>query len=364
VPGIPPRLNAADDVLPAHSDQQLLKIEDLVKTYRSSGSSVQAVAGVSLEVRRGQVFGLVGESGSGKSSLAKCIVGLTNPTSGTIEFDGTAISVSSHRTDHMLRRRLQMVFQNPDSALNPSYSIRSILRRALKRLSGIEEASHSRHAIDERTDSLAASVKLEGRHLDARPTALSGGQKQRASIARAFAGTPALVLCDEPVSALDVSVQAAILNLLVDLQKTGVSYVFISHDLGVVRYISDWIGVMYLGEIVETGPADAVFSLPHHPYTESLLSAAATLEGGTQARIKLRGAIPSPSNPPSGCRFHTRCPLYLGDICKAEAPPWHVTEAGNKYRCHIPPAELEGAERQLRETGTADIPGLNREIAG
>jgi peptide/nickel transport system ATP-binding protein len=140
--------------------------------------------------------------------------------------------------------------------------------------------------------------------------------------------------------------------------------VFISHDLGVVRYISDWIGVMYLGEIVETGPADAVFSLPHHPYTESLLSAAATLEGDMLARIKLRGTIPSPSDPPSGCRFHTRCPLYLGDICKAEAPPWYETDAGNRYRSHIPPAELEAAERQLRETGRADVPGLNREIAG
>jgi peptide/nickel transport system ATP-binding protein len=161
------------------------------------------------------------------------------------------------------------------------------------------------------------------------------------------------VLCDEPVSALDVSVQAAILNLLVDLQKTGVSYVFISHDLGVVRYISDWIGVMYLGEIMEIGPAEAVFSLPHHPYTESLFSAAATLDEGMPARIKLRGPIPSPSNPPSGCRFHTRCPLYLGDVCRREAPPWRETEAGNKYRCHIPPADLKAAEIHLRETGRA-----------
>jgi peptide/nickel transport system ATP-binding protein len=299
-------------------------------------------------VRRGEVFGLVGESGSGKSSLAKCIVGLTNASGGTIAFDSEDLSVSSHRNNQTLRRSLQMVFQNPDSALNPSYSIRSILERALKLLAGIR--SHA--DLDARSEELASSVKLESRHLDSRPTGLSGGQKQRASIARAFAGTPQLVLCDEPVSALDVSVQAAILNLLVDLQKSGVSYIFISHDLAVVRYIADWIGVMYLGILMEAGPADAVFNLPHHPYTESLLSAAATLDADRSfARVRLRGAIPSPSNPPSGCRFHTRCPLYLGDICKTQEPPWQQTAAGNQYLCHIPPDELEAKELSLRETG-------------
>ncbi|HEX8918302.1 MAG TPA: oligopeptide/dipeptide ABC transporter ATP-binding protein, partial [Chloroflexota bacterium] len=275
------------------------------------------------------------------------------PTEGTLQFEGVALPGTAVRRPVNLRRELQMVFQNPDSALNPSYSVRSILQQALKLLTGLK----SRDKLEVRVNELAAAVKLEGRHLDARPTGLSGGQKQRASIARAFAGTPALVLCDEPVSALDVSVQAAILNLLVDLQKTGVSYVFISHDLGVVRYISDWIGVMYLGELMEVGPADAVFGLPHHPYTESLLSAAATLDEGTHTRIKLRGAIPSPSNPPSGCRFHTRCPLYLGDICKLKEPPMFQTEAGNQYRCHIPPDELKEKELRLRETGTVGPAG-------
>ncbi|GAC1473879.1 MAG: ABC transporter ATP-binding protein [Chloroflexota bacterium] len=352
VPGIPRSVAAQSEPVPPPNGEVLLKIDDLIKTYQSSGNSVAAVAGVSLEVRRGEVFGLVGESGSGKSSLAKCIVGLTNSTEGRIEFEKTSLSTSGRGRSHDLRRKLQMVFQNPDSALNPSYTIRGILQRALMLLG--DSKDHS--AMEIRANELARSVKLEPRHLDARPTGLSGGQKQRVSIARAFAGTPSLVLCDEPVSALDVSVQAAILNLLVDLQKTGVSYVFISHDLAVVRYIADWIGVMYLGWLVEVGPADAVFDVPHHPYTESLLSAIVTLDADrNRARIKLRGVIPSPSNPPSGCRFHTRCPLYLGDICKQQEPPWHKTQAGNQYRCHIPPDELKAAELRLRETGSSEI---------
>jgi peptide/nickel transport system ATP-binding protein len=347
VPSIPLSLAAEPEPVAAPGEEVLLKIDDLVKTYSSGGHQVAAVAGISLEVHGGEVFGLVGESGSGKSSLARCIVGLTNASGGSIEFDGASLTSDSHRRNLELRRRLQMVFQNPDTALNPSYSIRSTLHQALKLLAGLK----SRSERNARTDDLARSVRLEARHLDARPTGLSGGQKQRVAIARAFAGTPSLVLCDEPVSALDVSVQAAILNLLVDLQKTGVSYVFISHDLAVVRYIADWIGVMYLGWLMEVGPADAVFNLPHHPYTESLLSAVATLDTEHPTRIKLHGAIPSPSNPPSGCRFHTRCPLYLGDICRQQEPPWHKTAAGNQYRCHIPPDELEAKERRLRETG-------------
>ncbi|HEY8684121.1 MAG TPA: ABC transporter ATP-binding protein [Chloroflexota bacterium] len=348
VSGMKPSPEARVDPPPPPSEEILLKLEHLIKTYRSGGQQTAAVADVSLEVRRGEVFGLVGESGSGKSSLAKCIVGLTHSSGGSISFDSEDLSVSSHRNNQKLRRSLQMVFQNPDSALNPSYSIRSILERALKLLAGI----HTHADLDARAEQLASSVKLESRHLDSRPTGLSGGQKQRASIARAFAGTPQLVLCDEPVSALDVSVQAAILNLLVDLQKSGVSYIFISHDLAVVRYIADWIGVMYLGILMEVGPAEAVFSLPHHPYTESLLSAAATLDADRSfARVRLRGTIPSPSNPPSGCRFHTRCPLYLGDICKTQEPPWQQTPSGNQYLCHIPADELLAKELALREPG-------------
>ncbi len=198
---------------------------------------------------------------------------------------------------------------------------------------------------------LASSVRLQPRHLELRPAALSGGLKQRVAIASAFAGTPRLVLCDEPVSALDVSVQAAILNLLVDLQlERQVSYVFISHDLAVVHYLADRIGVMYLGWLVDVGAAEAVFNPPHHPYTEALLSAIPSLDLDVpRPRIKLEGPLPSPAEPPSGCRFHTRCPRYLGDVCREDEPPWQRDGDGHVYRCHIPPDELREAQLAARE---------------
>jgi peptide/nickel transport system ATP-binding protein len=230
-----------------------------------------------------------------------------------------------------------MVFQNPDNALNPSHSVRAILRRSVELLAGVRGKDRQ----DVEMNDLARSVRLEPRHLDVRPSALSGGLKQRVAIARSFAGRPSLILCDEPTSALDVSVQAAILNLLVDLQRReGVSYVFISHDLAVVRYVADRIAVMYLGQIVDVGPADAVFEPPHHPYTEALLSAIPTLDPGGKVRMKLHGTLPSPSDPPSGCRFHTRCPRFLGDVCVNQEPPWQSTAEGERYRCHIEPGEL------------------------
>jgi peptide/nickel transport system ATP-binding protein len=344
VPGIPPLARPPDEAPAAvTADGVLLKVDDLVKAYGSGGNQVTAVAGVDIEVGHGEVLGLVGESGSGKTSLAKCIVGLLDPSSGGIEFD--AADVTSHKRGREARRRLQMVFQNPDNALNPSHTVRTILRRSLELLAGVRGKDRQ----DQEMNELAGSVRLEPRHLDVRPSALSGGLKQRVAIARSFAGNPSLVLCDEPTSALDVSVQAAILNLLVDLQRReGVAYVFISHDLAVVRYVSDRIAVMYLGQIVDVGPADAVFEAPHHPYTEALLSAIPTLEPGGKARMKLHGTLPSPSDPPSGCRFHTRCPRFLGDVCVNEAPPWQSTPDGERYRCHIEPAEL--ARLQTEET--------------
>jgi peptide/nickel transport system ATP-binding protein len=319
----------------ARAGEALLGLSEVVKRYRGD---VVAVAGVDLEVGRGEVLGLVGESGSGKSTLAKCIVGLVDATSGEVTLDGSTLGP---RRDGGQRRALQMVFQNPDAALNPRKTVRSIIGRALRALAGLRGREQ-----DERTRALAASVRLEPRHLDARPSALSGGLKQRVSIARSFAGTPALVLCDEPTSALDVSVQAAILNLLVDLQaQEGVSYVFISHDLAVVRYVADRIAVMYLGQIVDIGPAQRVFEAPHHPYTEALLSAIPTLAAGARPRIRLHGPIPSPSDPPSGCRFHTRCPRAIAGLCAEVEPPWQDDADGHRYRCHIAPDDLARAQR-------------------
>jgi peptide/nickel transport system ATP-binding protein len=206
--------------------------------------------------------------------------------------------------------------------------------------------------VDRRIASLAESVRLRPEHLDQRPAMLSGGLKQRVAIARAFAGSPALVLCDEPTSALDVSVQAAILNLLADLQaEQKVAYLFISHDLGIVRYLADRIAVMYLGQVVDIGAADDVFNAPHHPYTEALLSAMPTIDDQEQAhQIRLTGSIPSPSNPPSGCRFHTRCHRRLGEICTEKEPPWQHAGADHRYRCHIQPAELRRTQAQKLST--------------
>ena len=344
VPTIPPGKQQTTPPPPSDG-ATLLKVEDLVKTYGTFGNSMQAVAGVSFEVRRGEVFGLVGESGSGKTSLARCLSGLVDASSGLATFeDSLDISVSEHRRNAELRRKLQMSFQNPDTSLNPRHSVRRILGRALLLLAGVKNGRER----ERRSLELASSVRLEPRHLQVRPSALSGGLKQRVAIARAFAGEPALVLCDEPVSALDVSVQAAILNLLLDVQaERRVSYLFISHDLNVVRYLADSIGVMYLGQLVDVGPARAVFDPPHHPYTEALVSAMTTLEDldGSRPRIKLEGSMPSPSDPPSGCRFHTRCPRFLGDLCRDEAPPWQQDADGHQYRCHIPPGELGDLQR-------------------
>jgi peptide/nickel transport system ATP-binding protein len=314
----------------------VVTIDRLVKRYRSAGAEVTAVGGVSLSIAPGETFGLVGESGSGKTTLARCVAGLLAPTGGTVALAPGA------RGGRARARFLQMVFQNPDTALNPRHVVRQILGRAQKRqgdrVSGTERFRLLRD--------LANSVRLQEWHLDVRPGALSGGQRQRVAIARAFAGQPSLVLCDEPVSALDVSVQAAILNLLADLQADrGVSYLFISHDLTVVRYLADRIGVMYQGEIVDTGPAEAVCSAPHHPYTEALLSAAPVL-GQSRERIRLSVVAPNGDSgspnaaAPEGCPFHGRCHRSLGDKCATQAPPWQSDDSGNTYRCHIPPEEL------------------------
>jgi len=233
-------------------------------------------------------------------------------------------------------KALQIIFQNPDSALNRSHSVKQLVGRALAKLAKVPRARRMELLL-----SYMDAVRLSRRFLGTRPRQLSGGLKQRVAIARAFAGKPQIVVCDEPTSALDVSVQAAILNLLADLQaEQQVSYIFISHDLATVRYLSDRIAVLYLGRMMEIGPAERVFSGPHHPYTEALLSAAPTLGGQVRRRIRLAGELPSAIDPPRGCVFHTRCPRKLGPVCETQEPPLIEAEAGHEIRCHIPIAQL------------------------
>jgi peptide/nickel transport system ATP-binding protein len=318
----------------------LVVVEHLSKTF---GGNVRALSGVDLSVRRGETLGLVGESGSGKTTLARILLGLTAPDGGSVvTLDGKALAPDARRRPREILRALQIVFQNPDSALNRRHTVRALISRPLSRLAGLRGA-----ALRNRMEELIASVRLEDRHLPLRPSQLSGGLKQRVAIARAFGARPEVVVCDEPTSALDVSVQAAILNLLADLQVTErATYLFISHDLGLVRYLSDRIVVLYLGRVMEVGPAEVVFTGPHHPYTEALFSAVPSLDGRRPARIRLQGEIPSAADPPSGCVFHTRCPRKLTTgICESTEPPLLDGEPGHQIRCHIPLAELRDLQR-------------------
>jgi peptide/nickel transport system ATP-binding protein len=328
------------------AEGDVLEIATLRRTFRDGSKKLTAVNGVSLNLRRGETFGLVGESGSGKTTLAKCVTGLIPADSGSVAFEGKLLRPTTGRRSQEALRAIQMVFQNPDSTLNPAWSTRAILTRAVRKLG-------KGGAVRAKVDKLSADVRVEPRFLAQKPTDLSGGQKQRIAIARAFAGDPTLVVCDEPASALDVSVQASILNLLVELQTSEqVSYVFISHDLAVVRYISDRIGVMYLAELIEVGSAEEVFNPPHHPYTEALLSSIPKLDfENEQQRIPLRGSMPSLSDPPTGCRFHTRCHRFLGDICVKEEPPLQEPVSGHTYKCHIPPHELLAAQTAAEPAG-------------
>jgi peptide/nickel transport system ATP-binding protein len=315
----------------------LVRLEHASKTFSHEGSTVRALVGVDLAIGAGETLGLVGESGSGKTTLARVLLGLTAPDAdSTVELAGQALAPRIVKRGTEQVRALQTVFQDPDSALNRRFSVRRIIGRALTKLVGVRGEQR-----EKRLREIASSVRFDERLLSARPVQLSGGLKQRVAIGRAFAGDPRVVVCDEPTSALDVSVQAAILNLLADLQaEEGVTYLFISHDLGVVRYLSDRIAVLYLGRLMELGAAETVFNAPHHPYTEALLSAVPTLEGEERPRIRLEGEIPSAADPPSGCVFHTRCPRKLGAICEQEEPPLAEVERGHFLRCHISLDEL------------------------
>ena len=346
-----PRATAANLELPAvdRTTAPLVQFEELGKVFRQHGQSIHALTGVSAAIWPGETLGLVGESGSGKTTLARSLLGIVEPTTGAVELDGRPLAPRLGRRTQSEIRKLQIVFQNPDSALNRRHSVRRILRRALKKLANL-----TGKPAEDRLKDLMHSVRLAERYVSARPSQLSGGLKQRVAIARAFAGEPELVVCDEPTSALDVSVQAAILNLLVELQaQRRTAYLFISHDLGVVRYLSDRIAVMYLGRLMELGPAAVVFDGPHHPYTEALLSAVPTVDGGGRERIRLEGEIPSAAEPPSGCVFHTRCHRKVGEVCELEEPPLVEVEGGHLMRCHIPIDELRRLQLVPGEVATA-----------
>jgi peptide/nickel transport system ATP-binding protein len=329
-----------------------LKVEDLKVHFRVSGGilslstrpkTVKAVDGVSFQIPHGKTVGIVGESGCGKSTLARAVAGLTPIAQGEVSLDGNDLSQPVNKRQKTVLKTLQMVFQNPDSTLNPQKTVEQELTRPL-RLFNIVPKAEERATIEK----LLAAVNLSSSYRERYPMQLSGGEKQRVAIARAFAGNPHLVLCDEPTSSLDVSVQSMVLNLLQRLQnESDVSLLFISHDLGVVRYTSDYIGVVYLGKLCEFGPTQQVFEPPYHPYTEALLSAIPVPDPTVhKQRINLEGNVPSSIDPPVGCRFHTRCPRKLGAICE-NVPPEVQNIGEHQIFCHIPAEELLAKQANL-----------------
>jgi oligopeptide/dipeptide ABC transporter ATP-binding protein len=305
----------------------LLEVRDLSKHF----GAVQAVDGVSFSIRRGETFGLVGESGCGKSTTGRLVIRLIEPSAGAILFDGEDIAGLGGEALRRRRVDFQMVFQDPYGSLNPRRKIIDAIREPLD-IHGVgARAERKRRAF-----ALLDRVGLARQHADRYPHEFSGGQRQRIGIARALALNPRLLVCDEAVSALDVSIQAQIVNLLKDLQRDlGLTYLFIAHDLSVVKHISDRVAVMYLGKIVEIAPRRELFADPLHPYTQALLSAIPRPKPGAGSRrVVLGGDVPSPSNPPPGCRFHTRCPLAF-ERCRSEEPPLRALPAGRSAACHL-----------------------------
>ncbi len=348
---------------PQAAADDLLSLENLKVYYPQQSNSivslfglgakryVKAVDDISVRLAKGRTLGVVGESGCGKSTLVKGIIGLEEISNGEIEFLGIDISRPVSNRDSKLIQEMQMVFQNPDSTLNPSFPIGKQIARPIRKFKTVPKNQVRGEVLR-----LLKAVRLGSVYYDRLPRQLSGGEKQRVGIARALASRPDLIICDEPVSALDVSVQAAVINLLLDIQKSfGSSMIFIAHDLSVVRFFSDDIAVMYLGQIVEVGPAEAIYAPPYHPYTEALLSAVPIPDPqAEQKEIRLSGNVPSALNPPSGCRFHTRCPRRhemlpaAGIICEKEVPPWQEFE-GHRILCHIPLEELRKIEPVVHE---------------
>ena len=314
--------------------EPLLRVENLVKHFPVRGGVVKAVDDVSFDVRRGETVGLVGESGCGKTTTGRCILQLERPSSGRVLFEGEDLAALDEHALRAVRRRVQVIFQDPYSSLNPRMTVGQILAEPLK----VHRIVEDRAAREARVRELLTQVGLVPQHARRYPHQLSGGQRQRVGIARALAMEPSLIVCDEPVSALDVSIQAQIINLLEDLQdRLGLTYLFIAHDLSVVRHISDRVVVMYLGKVVEVADRKSLYENPLHPYTRALLSAVPIPDPKLEAqrnRTVLRGEVPSPLNPPSGCVFHPRCPLAV-ERCAAQVPSLRPVRPAHLGACHL-----------------------------
>ncbi|MFM8796376.1 MAG: ABC transporter ATP-binding protein [Betaproteobacteria bacterium] len=318
----------------------LLQVRDLVKRFpvrngllRRTTGQVHAVDGVSFELLEGQTLGVVGESGCGKSTMGRCILRLIEPTSGQVVFDGQDVTAANRRSLRALARQMQIIFQDPFASLNPRMTVGAIIGEGLL----IHGLARNRTEVADRVAELLTMVGLSKDQMRRYPHEFSGGQRQRIGIARALAVQPRLIVCDEAVSALDVSIQAQVINLLQDLQEQlGLTYVFIAHDLSVVEHASNRVAVMYLGRIVEMADARDLYAQPRHPYTESLLSAVPVPDPTVQRRrIVLQGDVPSPISPPSGCHFHTRCPIAQKGLCDRERPQLKDVGAGHTVACHL-----------------------------
>jgi oligopeptide/dipeptide ABC transporter ATP-binding protein len=357
-PDVAPARTRAED-----SRQPILEVRDLKKHFpiHSSGiirrriAAVQAVDGVSFQVQRGSALGLVGESGCGKSTTGRLITRLYDPTSGSMKFDGREIATLSNRQMLPLRSEIQMIFQDPYSSLNPRHTVGSIVGTPLR----VHKMVPEKKVLD-RVRELLEVVGLNPEHYNRYPNEFSGGQRQRIGIARALALQPKLLVADEPVSALDVSIQAQVVNLLQDVQREfDIAFLFIAHDLAVVRHFCPEVAVMYLGKIVEIADRETLYARPQHPYTQALLSAVPDVKqaaiGGRRERIRLEGDVPSPINPPSGCRFRTRC-AFAQDICARQEPPLLQIGKSHKVACHF----ASDLEEMHREPITLKLLGVDR----